>query len=54
MPPVAVGWSQWPCPTPTAAPCRQLLHEAGGSELVVNEMRMAEWLPGAFGPEDLE
>jgi cytidine deaminase len=34
--------------------CRQLLYEAGGSELVVNEVRMAEWLPGAFGPEDLE
>jgi cytidine deaminase len=34
--------------------CRQLLYEAGGSELVVNELRMAEWLPGAFGPEDLE
>jgi cytidine deaminase len=34
--------------------CRQLLYEAGGSELVVNEVRMAELLPGAFGPEDLE
>jgi cytidine deaminase len=34
--------------------CRQLLHEAGGSELLVNELRMAEWLPGAFSPEDLE
>jgi cytidine deaminase len=34
--------------------CRQLLYEVGGSELLVNEMRMAEWLPGAFGPEDLE
>jgi cytidine deaminase len=34
--------------------CRQLLYEAGGSELVVNELRMAEWLPAAFGPEDLE
>ncbi len=34
--------------------CRQLLHEAGGSELVVNGVRMAELLPGAFGPEDLE
>ena len=34
--------------------CRQLLHEVGGSELLVNELRMAEWLPGAFGPEDLE
>ncbi|MGH9216116.1 MAG: cytidine deaminase [Acidimicrobiales bacterium] len=34
--------------------CRQLLYEAGGPNLVVNEMRMAEWLPGAFGPADLE
>jgi cytidine deaminase len=34
--------------------CRQLLHEVGGSELLVNELRIAEWLPGAFGPEDLE
>jgi cytidine deaminase len=34
--------------------CRQVLYEVGGSELLVNEMRMAEWLPGAFGPEDLE
>jgi cytidine deaminase len=34
--------------------CRQLLYEAGGSELLVNEVRMAELLPGAFGPEDLE
>jgi cytidine deaminase len=34
--------------------CRQLLYEAGGSELAVNEVRMAELLPSAFGPEDLE
>jgi cytidine deaminase len=34
--------------------CRQLLYEAGGSELVVNDLRMAEWLPDAFGPADLE
>ena len=34
--------------------CRQLLFEAGGPGLVVNEVRMAELLPGAFGPEDLE
>jgi cytidine deaminase len=33
--------------------CRQLLYEAGGPDLVVNGMRMADWLPGAFGPEDL-
>ena len=34
--------------------CRQLLHEMGGGELLVNERRMAELLPDAFGPEDLE
>jgi cytidine deaminase len=34
--------------------CRQLLHEAGGPDLVVNEVRIAELLPGAFGPQDLE
>jgi cytidine deaminase len=34
--------------------CRQLLFEAGGPDLLVNERRIAEWLPGAFGPEDLE
>jgi len=33
--------------------CRQLLHEMGGSSLLVNERAMAEWLPDAFGPEDL-
>lgn len=33
--------------------CRQLLYEAGGSELVVNEVPITEWLPGAFGPEAL-
>ena len=33
--------------------CRQLLHEMGGGELLVNERRMDEWLPGAFTPEDL-
>ena len=33
--------------------CRQLLLEAGGPELAVNQRPMAEWLPGAFGPEDL-
>jgi cytidine deaminase len=33
--------------------CRQLLFEAGGPELVVNERPMSEWLPGAFGPDDL-
>jgi len=34
--------------------CRQLLHEAGGAELLVNERPMAWWLPDAFGPDDLE
>jgi cytidine deaminase len=37
--------------------CRQLLFEHGGSELVVETpdgpMRMAEFLPFAFGPDDL-
>ena len=33
--------------------CRQLLYEAGGRELVVNERPMDEWLPDAFGQEDL-
>jgi cytidine deaminase len=33
--------------------CRQLLCEAGGRELVVNERPMPEWLPDAFGPNDL-
>jgi cytidine deaminase len=34
--------------------CRQLLFEAGGPALVVNERVITEWLPGAFGPDDLE
>jgi cytidine deaminase len=33
--------------------CRQLLHEMGGPELLVNERPMAELLPDAFTPEDL-
>jgi cytidine deaminase len=33
--------------------CRQLLHEMGGGSLLVNERPMDEWLPGAFGPDDL-
>jgi cytidine deaminase len=33
--------------------CRQLLFEAGGPGLVVNGRPMSEWLPGAFGPDDL-
>ena len=34
--------------------CRQLLFEAGGPELLVNEVPMSEWLPGAFGRGDLD
>jgi cytidine deaminase len=38
--------------------CRQLLWENGGPELLLltpqGELRMAEVLPQAFGPEDLE
>ncbi|HEX5367635.1 MAG TPA: cytidine deaminase [Acidimicrobiales bacterium] len=33
--------------------CRQLLAEAGGPDVLVNEVPMRAWLPGAFGPEDL-
>jgi cytidine deaminase len=33
--------------------CRQLLLEAGGEDLVVNEQPITALLPGAFGPEDL-
>ncbi|HZM31105.1 MAG TPA: cytidine deaminase [Acidimicrobiales bacterium] len=33
--------------------CRQLLFEAGGPDLLVNERPMSAWLPGAFGPDDL-
>jgi cytidine deaminase len=33
--------------------CRQLLFEAGGPDLVVNGVPMREWLPAAFGPDDL-
>jgi cytidine deaminase len=33
--------------------CRQLLWEAGGADLVVNGRPMSEWLPDAFGPDDL-
>jgi cytidine deaminase len=34
--------------------CRQVLFEAGGAALVVNERPITEWLPGAFGPADLD
>ncbi len=33
--------------------CRQLLLEAGGPDLVVNQRPMRHWLPDAFGPDDL-
>jgi cytidine deaminase len=33
--------------------CRQLLFEAGGPGLLVNERVITDWLPGAFGPADL-
>jgi cytidine deaminase len=33
--------------------CRQLLFEHGGPEMLFNERPMAEWLPDAFGPDDL-
>jgi cytidine deaminase len=33
--------------------CRQLLWEAGGAELVVNERPMAEWLPSAWDATEL-
>lgn len=32
--------------------CRQLLFEAGGPDLLVNEVPMSSWLPGAFGLPD--
>jgi cytidine deaminase len=34
--------------------CRQLLFEAGGADLLVNERPLRDWLPDAFGPDDLE
>lgn len=34
--------------------CRQLLFEAGGDELLVNERPMSWWLPDAFGPANLD
>ncbi len=33
--------------------CRQLLHELGGADLLVNERRLGELLPDAFGPDSL-
>jgi cytidine deaminase len=34
--------------------CRQLLFEHGGPDLLVNERPMANWLPDAWGPGDLD
>jgi cytidine deaminase len=33
--------------------CRQLLHEHGGPDLLVNERKLRELLPDPFGPDDL-
>ena len=33
--------------------CRQLLHEMGAPDLLVNERPIGAWLPDAFGPDDL-
>ena len=33
--------------------CRQLLHEMGAAGLLVNERPITDWLPDAFGPDDL-
>ena len=33
--------------------CRQVLHEMGAADLLVNERSIGEWLPDAFGPDDL-
>ena len=33
--------------------CRQLLHEMGSEDLLVNERPIQDWLPDAFGPGDL-
>lgn len=41
-------------PVPPCGRCRQLLHEMGGPDLLVNERPMREWLPDAFGPDDLD
>lgn len=37
---------------PTCGRCRQLLHEVAGPDLPVNETRVGDLLPGAFGPGD--
>ena len=33
--------------------CRQLLYEAGGPRLLVDDQPILDLLPGAFGPDDL-
>jgi cytidine deaminase len=33
--------------------CRQVLLEAGGQDMMLNERPMREWLPDAFGPWNL-
>ena len=38
---------------PPCGRCRQLLHEMGATDLLVNERPIGEWLPDAFGPDDL-
>jgi cytidine deaminase len=38
---------------PCCGRCRQILHEIGGPDLVVNEVGIADLLPGAFGNEEL-
>lgn len=39
---------------PPCGRCRQLLHEHGGPDLLVNRRRLGELLPDAFGPTHLE
>lgn len=39
---------------PPCGRCRQLLHEHGGPDLLVNGRRLGELLPDAFGPAHLE
>ncbi|HEX6235715.1 MAG TPA: cytidine deaminase [Acidimicrobiales bacterium] len=38
---------------PCCGRCRQILHESGGPDLVVNEVAIGALLPGAFGAEHL-
>ena len=39
---------------PSCGRCRQVLLEAGGPDLLVNERPMSAWLPHAFDTDDLE